>query len=934
MEYNEITKKWNSELLENAVADVDKDREKFFLAPAFPYPNSPQHIGHGRTYTTTDIYCRYQRLLGKNVLFPMGFHVTGTPIIAMAKRLKERDREIIDVFTRIYEIPYDALTNLEDPESLVMYFSKEIEEGMKEMCYSIDWRRKFYSFDSHFNRFIEWQFKKLYDKGYLVRGTHPVAWCRSCNNALGAHDTKGDKDPELEQVYAIVFPIKGRDFGIVVATYRPETLFGVTNIWVREGADYVIVENGNSKQVIAEASLGNLSMQQELKVLGKISSRELLESVAINPITGEEVVMLPASFVDPSFGTGLVMSVPAHAPYDYLALRDLGFPKNILPKVIIDIPGMKIPAKEVVERLGVKDQNDPLADTATKEVYKLELEKGKMLVGYPGLLVSEARERVKEELRKKKHGNLNALGFDVYIIANHPVYCRCGTLGGVKIVRDQWFIDYGNKEWKELAKECLKDMSILPEQMRKVYEATLEWLDKKACTRENGLGTRFPFDRNKMIEALSDSTIYMAFYTIAHKIKRYPPEQLDESFFDYIFLGKGNEKDELHKELKSEFEYWYPLDSRHSGSDLVRNHLTFFILNHVAVFQKKHWPRKIVTNGFVLMDGKKMSKSMGNILPLRKAIKQYSSDVVRFAIVYGADLDSDTDFNEASIQGIKQRLAFFDAVIQEVRIEHATELRENKNNSDNWLLELNEKMKKKAEEYYQQLEIRKLCQLIFYDLYNHLKWYEKRNSNEKRKFASVSVRKIMETFVQLIYPFMPCIACEWYSLLYGVKTSVVKTLESKGFPETDKGFEKSDAEVLENTGQVLLNDVEQTVKLSGKQRPSKITLIVADDWKRNLIKIVKEEKNPKKSMERALKEMPDKKDKLFSLIQKLVQKIDGYPVEIPSQNTELSFLREFSSVLENIYNCKVEVISESEAIANRLKKSEHSSPLKPAILVE
>ncbi|MEM4368160.1 MAG: class I tRNA ligase family protein, partial [Candidatus Anstonellales archaeon] len=182
MNIREIEIKWNSNLLEASIANIDENKKKFFIAPAFPYPNSPQHIGHGRTYTTTDVYARYMRLKGYNVLFPMAFHVTGTPILAMASRLKENDSELVEIFTKIYGIPKQELMNLADPEKLVMYFSKEIEQGMKEMGYSIDWTRKFYSFDKHFNKFIEWHFKKLHDKGYLVKGEHPVPWCSKCNN--------------------------------------------------------------------------------------------------------------------------------------------------------------------------------------------------------------------------------------------------------------------------------------------------------------------------------------------------------------------------------------------------------------------------------------------------------------------------------------------------------------------------------------------------------------------------------------------------------------------------------------------------------------------------------------------------------------------------------------------------------------------------------
>jgi len=154
-------------------ADPKPKKPKQFITAPFPYPNSPQHIGHGRAYTTTDIYARFQRMRGFNVLFPMAFHVTGTPSLAMAKRIAGGDAELFEIFEKIYGIPPETTRTLGDPRKLVLYFSGEIEGGMHEMGFSIDWRRKFYTFDRPFNRFIQWQFRKLQQHGYLTQGEHP-----------------------------------------------------------------------------------------------------------------------------------------------------------------------------------------------------------------------------------------------------------------------------------------------------------------------------------------------------------------------------------------------------------------------------------------------------------------------------------------------------------------------------------------------------------------------------------------------------------------------------------------------------------------------------------------------------------------------------------------------------------------------------------------
>ena len=124
----EIEQKWRKRWLDSSFhdTDVDLNKPKFFLTVAYPYPNSPQHIGHGRTYTLTDVYARYKRMLGFNVLFPMAFHNTGTPILAMTKRLVENDPELINAFHDVYKIPLSTIKELNEPKKIADYFHNEI----------------------------------------------------------------------------------------------------------------------------------------------------------------------------------------------------------------------------------------------------------------------------------------------------------------------------------------------------------------------------------------------------------------------------------------------------------------------------------------------------------------------------------------------------------------------------------------------------------------------------------------------------------------------------------------------------------------------------------------------------------------------------------------------------------------------------------------
>ena len=110
LDWSAIDKKWQKKWLENNDHETDSNnKEKKFITVAYPYPNSPQHIGHGRTYTIADVHSRYLRMRGFNVLFPMGFHYTGTPILGMAKRVEANDTELIEGFKTLYKVPEDKI---------------------------------------------------------------------------------------------------------------------------------------------------------------------------------------------------------------------------------------------------------------------------------------------------------------------------------------------------------------------------------------------------------------------------------------------------------------------------------------------------------------------------------------------------------------------------------------------------------------------------------------------------------------------------------------------------------------------------------------------------------------------------------------------------------------------------------------------------------
>ena len=836
----EIARKWRAEWDKTRIyeADPDPDRPKYFLTAAFMYPNGPAHVGHARTYIIPDVLARFKRGLGYNVLFPMGFHYTGTPILTTAEKISEGDEGYIKVLSRSFEVSENEIANLTEPIKLARYFHTLSKEAMKEYGLSIDWRREFTTIDPEFNSFIRWQFTKLKEKGYLTKGSHPVGWCPKHNMPVGMHDTKDDVEPEIGELSLIKF-IDDEGLKYPAATLRPETVLGVTNVWVNPEVDYCITEVNDGrvfeKWVLSCDAARKLSFQKEVKVIRKVRRPELVGKELTNPILGVKVPVLQASFVTPKFGTGVVMSVPAHAPYDYVALRDYLRKEDpegwgrLRPIPLIRVEGYgKYPAKSSIEKFKVRTQLDKeLLDKATKEVYRVEHSRGIMIKGLSSLIkkeviksvkefissnvegrpVKEVRELIKEFLIRKGYGSL------MYEILNSPVYCRCGTEIVVKVVHDQWFIDYGNPEWKRLAYEALSHVRVIPSEARRQFKATIEWLKAKACVRSRGLGTELPWAKGWIIESLSDSTIYMAFYTVRHKLRKYriTPEKLTNEFWDYVMLGLGEPEDlsrrlgvseGVLKELREEFNYWYPLDSRHSGKDLIPNHLTFFLFNHAAIFPKEKWPKQVVANGWVLIKGVKMSKSKGNVRTLPALVRTYSPDAVRLALSVEAEVGLDMSIDFEVMGKVYDALRKIKSLIN-CLVNEAVQKRPGL--EDDWLVSKVARHILKAYEELEAVKVRAAGIRIYYLIPQEIDKYF-----EMVLKPSKAVKVIIDPWLKVISAYTPYFAEEmWHSLghkslISGERWATSKELES---------MINNEAEVKVEYADRLINDLRKVAQV-------------------------------------------------------------------------------------------------------------------------
>jgi len=960
IDWNAIDKKWQKKWSENNDHETDSNnKEKKFITVAYPYPNSPQHIGHGRTYTIADVHSRYLRMKGFNVLFPMGFHYTGTPILGMAKRVEANDVELIEGFKTLYNVPEDKIKEFVEPVKIADYFHEEIKSGMIEMGYSIDWRREFTTIDPAYQKFIEWQFRNLKEKNLIVQGSHPVGWCPKDQNPVSQHDTLGDVEPDFTEYIVIKFDLNG--VKIPVATLRPETLFGVTNIWINPQVMYQKIKVNDEIWITSPECARKLEfLEKKIEVIEDILGSDFVGQSVKAPHSSDSVLILPASFVKSDNGTGIVMSVPAHAPFDYQALLDSKSGKNksinndllkniqsIEPISMINTEGLgNIPAKDIVEKMGISHQDDPKLEEATKEIYSKEFYDGILANNtkqFAGKKISEAKDEIKEWITKIGSADI------LLELTNSPVKCRCGTECVVKLLSNQWFLDYSNKDWKQKAHSCFEGMNILPNEIRSEFDKVLDWLRERACARQHGLGTKIPWDKEWLVESLADSVIYMAFYIISKYVnkKEINGNDLTDEFFDYVFYGKKDSGEiankinitkEKLKEIRNEFLYFYPVDSRHSGRDLVPNHLTFFVLNHVALFPEENWPQEIVVNGSVLMAGKKMSKSMGNIIPLRDAVRKHGADPIRLTILISAELLQDADFNVEAINGIKNKLESMYENSTKTKAEEIPELEP----EDKWILSMLQNLALNVSQSMDKIRLREALHHILYDFDSKLQWYLKRTKSKQRTNISGILHKILSSRVLMLSPFAPHIAEEIWEKLGNLE------LASKSAWPSSIGIEIDSKSIqTETLLKSIIDDINNILKVT-KISPKKITVYTAEQWKSKAYNsILKNVLDGQTNIGIIIKSLIANKEteqikKDPDFVKKTLNDILSEPVELRKGRMNIGQIdekqiisSELSSLVKNDYDVELSVFSESDSEKYDPKnKAKAARPFKPAILIE
>ena len=939
MELQQIAVKWQKKWEEGKAFEARPDkRPKFFVTFPYPYMNGYLHVGHFYSLMRVEAMARYKRLRGFNVLFPQGWHCTGSPIEAAAKRIREKEEKQLKIMKDMGFSDGEIL-KFEKPEYWTTFFPKAAENDYRQMGMSVDFRREFIttSLNPHYNKFIEWQFRKLKEKGYVAKGAHPVVWDPSTNMPVGDHD-RIEGEGEVPQEFLLVRHRLDDGRFLMSATLRPDTILGITNLYVNPDAEYeeIGIDTGRGKErwIVGESAVKALADQEwKLERKGKVNGRELIGKET-EEIGKRKVMILPATFLDPKFGTGLVHSVPSESADDLIALYDLQKNQAVLKKYNLDAGKVRAikpigiletegiggnAAEHFLKKENVKDQNDrKKLERIRKELYKLSFYAarfGKIYKGFfsreiTGKPVQKEKDFVNEEIKRLGWG-------ETFYQLTGKVVARSLSECTVKIVKDQWFITYGNEAWKKEASKALAGLQLYPEKSRSQFEYVLGWLKDWACVREYGLGTALPWDNAWVIESLSDSTIYMAYYTISHLLQQIPAEKINDDAFDYVFLGRGAKPDVKNiDEMRKEFQYWYPLDYRNSGKDLIQNHLAFFLFNHVAIFPEKHWPKGIGVNGFVAVDGEKMSKSKGNFILLKDMAAEFTPDAARFTAMYGGEGLDDANFDREFAKSLVPKLlSWFESCTAGYGKGKGNK------HTDAWLVsELNKTVRDVTKDMELTL-YRSALQKAFFDMTQKTKWYLRRTAGKPNNEL---IKKVIEAQAVMMAPFTPFI-CE----------EIWEKLGKKGFicnaswPKAEESLIDEHSGILEQAVSDVLHDIHVVKKLS-KLEAKNASIIVAHEWKYPLAAKLANIKtrNPKELIGKLMEDAELRKH--GKEVSQLAMKAMSRTLAVKAQKSEIDAYEKALAFLEKESGCKIEVIA-AERSTN--PKAGNSLPGKPAIVV-
>jgi leucyl-tRNA synthetase len=938
---------------ELATGRRDPKRGKFYALVAYPGASGFFHVGHLRSLAYVDALHRFHRALGDSVLLPFGLHASGIPAVSFAQKVKDRDPTTVQSLEDA-GVPPPVWTALEDPAEAARFLGDEYRRVLRRMGVLLDESTYVTTIDADYQRFIGWQMRALGAAGRIVRGTYYASVCPVCGPvAVDPSETDLSSGGDAEVVRYVTVPFALEDGRVLLAaTLRPETVFGVTNLWLARGEELVVWHQGSREFLVARTGGEHLVEQHGGHLGHSLASADLFGRAVRLPLTDRTVPILASSLVDPKVGTGVVMSVPAHAPADAAALAEQ--PADVRaaigdPPVLLEIPtgialssseeqlleGSGTPAVRALRATGAGRLADerPLKE-ATDRLYRLEFVRGRMtVVPLAGVPVREARERA-TALLSGAGGSYELQEF------SKPVVCRNGHEVVIRKIPDQYYLHYGDPEWKAATIAASQPISAWPEQYARELPGILDWFGDRPCARKGRwLGTPLPQDPSWIVEPIADSTLYMAYFVVRRFVStgRVRTEQLTDALFDAVFRGTGAGEPtlppELVAEMRSEFLYWYPLDLNMIGHEHKSVHLPAFLYTHTQLLAPELRPRGVFVNGWITgPSGEKLSKKEvsskgGKIPPIDLALERWGPDALRLWYTTVAAPWTDVEWSSEGVDAALTRLTDVERLVRESRGSGRGEPE-----LDAWLYSMVHRLVERVRAHFLALDLRAAAEDIYVGLPTLLRRYYARGGA-----PGEASERVGRTWTLLLAPITPHLAEEVGEGRFAELVAVQPFPDAGEFAvsESTEGREEYLAQVEEDLRAVIRPSQERTeVPLD------EVVFYVAAPWKRRIEEWMRdaaargETPNVRSIMERAAAhpELVAYRAEIPKYVQRVGPLLRSEAGSGPQAVDEHATLRSAEGYLARRFGFRsVRVVSEEEgAEVDPLGRRERARPGRPA----
>lgn len=795
--FSEIEKKWQKKWEENKLFSVLKDdnKEKYYVLEMFPYPSGNLHMGHVRNYSIGDVVARFKKMNGYNVLHPMGWDSFGLPAENAAIKRNIHPNEW-------------TWSNIDN-----------MRRQLKELGMGYDWDREVATCHPDYYKWTQWMFLQLYKNGLAYKKKSYVNWCPSCSTVLANEQVvngacercsstvakkdleqwffkitkyaqrllddidklKGwpDKVKTMQQNWIgrsegveVDFKVDGFDKSVRIYTTRPDTIFGVTYMVIAPEHSLVkeLIKGTEQEKVCTEF----IEKMQFLNEIDRTSTDVEKEGVftgryVINPLNGDKVPLYLANYVLADYGTGVVMAVPAHDQ------RDFEFSKkyNLPIKVVIQPEGEELNAQEMTQ--------------AYEDVGYL-VNSGQ----FDGVKSDEAIDKIIDYIEEKSFGE-RKINFKLrdWLISRQRfwgapipiIYCDdCGIV--------------------PVPDEDLPVILPVDVKFTGVGESPLssnEEFLKAKCPKCGKEGRR-------EVDTM-DTFVCSSWYFL-----RYCDPCNDKLPFD-----------------KESVDYWMPVDQYIGGVEHAILHLLYSRFFMKALYDMGYVTcdepfKNLLTQGMVLKDGAKMSKSLGNVVSPEEIVEKFGADTARLFILFASPPEKDLEWSDQGVEGCYKFINrvwrivnhFINVVKGDYKVNPAEFTKEDK---DLWFV-INNSVKRVTGDVGNRFNFNTAISAIM-ELVNAFYNYSDKVSDEKKNNGIIKAG--IEKMILMLAPFIPHAAEElWHSI--GKEGSV----HEEKWPEYDESA-------------LVKDEIEIVVQINGKVR-DKIVIPAGIDKKEMEEKALESEK--------------------------------------------------------------------------------------------